>query len=309
MVFKFLKSGYEKVKNALSRTSSRLTQKIKNLFQQKIDPETLDELEQILYEADLGVKTAQKLTESLQSLYRKNPDMSGDDMIEALKAELHRMLTASESPPLNHPAAGDPQVILIVGVNGNGKTTSVAKVAKLFKDEGKNVLVGASDTYRAAGIEQLESWANKVGVQIVKGMPKSDPAAVAYDALSAAKARQSDVIIIDTAGRLHTKKPLMQELEKIKRTCGKVIEGSPHEIWLVLDATTGQNAIDQAKIFNEFTPLTGLILTKLDGSAKGGIVFNIHQELNIPLRFVGVGEGADDLLPFDPQTFVDALFA
>ncbi len=309
MVFKFLKSGYEKVKSALSRTSSRLTQKIKNLFQKKIDPETLGELEQILYEADLGVQTAQKLTASLQDLYRKNLKMSGDDMIDALKRELLQILTSSEKKPFNKPQAGEPQVILIVGVNGNGKTTSVAKVAKLFKNEGKNVLVAASDTYRAAGIEQLETWASRVGVQIVKGMPKSDPASVAFDALTAAKARRSDVIIIDTAGRLHTKKPLMQELEKIKRTCSKVIEGSPHEIWLVLDATTGQNAIDQAKIFNEFTPLTGLILTKLDGSAKGGIVFNIHEQLNIPLRFVGVGEGADDLLPFDPQTFVDALFA
>ncbi len=309
MVFKFFKSGYEKVKSALSRTSSRLTQKIKNLFQKKIDPETLDELEQILYEADLGVKTAQKLTGSLQDLYRKNPKMSGDDMIDALKRELLQILTSSEKIPFNKPQAGEPQVILIVGVNGNGKTTSVAKMAKLLKDEGKNVLVAASDTYRAAGIEQLETWASRVGVQVVKGMPKSDPASVAFDALTAAKARRSDVIIIDTAGRLHTKKPLMQELEKIKRTSGKVIEGSPHEIWLVLDATTGQNAIDQAKIFNEFTPLTGLILTKLDGSAKGGIVFNIHEQLNIPLRFVGVGEGVDDLLPFDPQTFVDALFA
>ncbi|NGX58209.1 MAG: Signal recognition particle receptor FtsY [Chlamydiae bacterium] len=308
MVFKFLKSGYDKVKTALSRTSSKLTHRIKNLFQNKIDPETIDGLEQVLYEADLGVQTAQQLTESLQEKFRQNPSMTPDDLIEYLKEQLLKILEETPAPDLREPQSSEPLVILIVGVNGNGKTTSVAKIAKRLKDSGKKVLVAATDTFRAAGIEQLVTWAQRLDVDVVKGLPKSDPAAVAFDALSAAKARNADVILIDTAGRLHTKIPLMQELEKIKRTCNKVIDGSPHETWLVLDATTGQNAIDQAKIFNQFTPLTGLILTKLDGSAKGGIVFKIHQELKIPLRFIGIGEGAEDLLPFDPQSFVSALF-
>ena len=217
---------------------------------------------------------------------------------------MQKLLGGVEPLALTH----SPTVILIVGVNGNGKTTSVAKLAKLFKSQGKSVLLAATDTFRAAGMEQLETWGKKLEIDVVKGLPKSDPAAVAFDAITAAKARGVDVLLIDTAGRLHTKTHLMQELEKVRRTLGKVLPGSPHETWLVLDATTGQNAVDQAKIFHEFTPLTGLVLTKLDGSAKGGIVFHIHQVLHAPIRFVGVGEGEDDLLPFDPESFVNALF-
>jgi fused signal recognition particle receptor len=197
---------------------------------------------------------------------------------------------------------------LIVGVNGNGKTTSVAKLANRFKINKKNVLIAAADTFRAAAVEQLDIWAQRLKVDIVKGTSHSDPAAVTFDAVQAGKSRKTDVVIIDTAGRLHTKIPLMQELAKIKRSCQKVIPNSPHETLLVLDATTGQNAIDQAKVFNEFTPITGIILTKLDGTAKGGIVISIQRQLGIPIKFIGVGEGLEDLEPFDAQNFVNALF-
>jgi fused signal recognition particle receptor len=201
-----------------------------------------------------------------------------------------------------------PMIILIVGVNGNGKTTSVAKLSHLLKQNGQKVLVAAADTFRAAAIEQLDTWAQRLQIDIVKGSPKSDPAAVAFDAVQAAKARHCDVVLVDTAGRLHTKTPLMQELEKIKRSCYKASLSGPHETLLVLDATTGQNAIDQAKHFHKFTPLTGIILTKLDGTAKGGIVVAIQRELAIPIKFVGTGEQIDDLQPFDPKNFVENLF-
>ena len=303
MVFKF----FQKVKSALFRTSSKLTERLRSLFQKEIDAETIEELEQILYEADLGVHAAQQLTEALQAHYKKNPSLTSEQLIDLLRDELLKILEANPIPPLREPQSSEPQVILVVGVNGNGKTTSVAKLAHRFKGEGKKVLVAATDTFRAAGVEQLETWAQRLGIDVVKGLPKSDPAAVAFDAVTAAKARQAQAILIDTAGRLHTKTPLMQELEKIKRTCNKVVGGSPHETWLVVDATTGQNAVEQAKIFNQFTPLTGIILTKLDGSAKGGIVFKITQELKIPLRFIGTGEGVDDLIPFEPKEFVKAL--
>lgn len=304
MVFKFL----DRIRSALSRTGSKLTGKIRALFQNKIDEATIEELEQILYEADLGVHTAEQLTESIQQHYKKNPSLTSEQLISILRKELLAVLTDIPPPPSKKPGENEPKVILIVGVNGNGKTTSVAKLAKKFQDEGSFVLLAATDTYRAAGIEQLDMWAKKIDVQIVKGVAKSDPAAVAFDAVTAAKARGVDTLLIDTAGRLHTKTALMQELEKIKRTCNKVVGGSPHETWLVLDATTGQNAVDQAKVFHQFTPLTGLILTKLDGSAKGGIVFKIATELKLPICYIGVGEGLEDLIPFDSQGFVDALF-
>lgn len=304
MVLHFLKSGYNKVKDALSKTRAALSTKLHALFGGKLDEATLDRLEELLYEADLGVETASALTKHIQELHKNDPSLKGEALLEALKQEVLRRIGNKEVEI----ASGHPTVILIVGVNGNGKTTSVAKLAKRLSQEGKKVMLGAVDTFRAAATEQLEMWAQKLNIEIVKGQAGSDPAAIAFDAVSAAKARGYDVVILDTAGRLHTKTPLMQELDKIRRSCAKVVPGTPHETLLVLDATTGQNAIEQAKIFNKFTPLTGLILTKLDGSAKGGIVVSIQQQLGIPVKFIGTGEGADDFLPFDPESYVQALF-
>lgn len=307
MVLHFLKSGYNKVKGALAKTREALSSKLHALFGDKLDATTLDKLEQLLYEADLGVEASAELTQKIHALYKDDPTLKGERLLQALKAEVLAMI-GSAPTTLATAEQGLPTVILIVGVNGNGKTTSVAKLAKRLSLEGKTILVGAADTFRAAAIEQLEEWAKRLHLDIVKGQPKSDPAAVAYDAVAAAKARGTDVVILDTAGRLHTKTPLMQELEKIRRSCGKVVPGSPHEVLLVLDATTGQNAIEQAKVFNKFTPLTGLILTKLDGTAKGGIVVSIQRKLGIPVKFIGIGEEADDLVPFDAEAYVEALF-
>jgi len=308
MILNFLKSGFTKVKESLSKTRHLLGSKLKTLFQGKIDEQTLDKLEQLFYEADLGVQTSSDLIKKIRELHLANPSMDAEGYLKEIRQELVKILEKNPSELQLNFNSGLPQVILIVGVNGNGKTTSVAKLAKKFKDNNIKLIIAAADTFRAAAIEQLEIWAEKIDVEIVKGAPKSDPASVAFDAVSAAKARNADLLIIDTAGRLHTKIPLMQELEKIKRSCQKVIPTSPHEILLVLDATTGQNAIDQAKTFHKFTPITGIILTKLDGTAKGGIAVSIQRQLGIPIKFIGVGEGMDDLEPFDPVTFVNALF-
>ena len=306
MILNFIKSGYNKVKNALGKTRSLLGNKLKSLFLGKLDESTLEQMEQLFYEADLGVQTSQLLVEKIRSIHQKNPDLKGDGLLEEVKKELVAIL--QKYPADLNFSTENPTVILIIGVNGNGKTTSVAKLTKKLIDQKKKVLIAGADTFRAAAMEQLEVWAHRLNVEMVKGLSKSDPASVAFDGVSAAKARNSDVIIIDTAGRLHTKTPLMQELEKIKRSCQKVIPGCPHETLLVLDATTGQNAIDQARIFNKFTPISGIILTKLDGTAKGGIVISIQQQLGIPIKFIGVGEGIDDLEPFDAESFVNALF-
>lgn len=304
MVFNFLKSSYQSLKKVLSKAGSLLGNKIRALFVGEIDEETLEKLEKLFYEADLGVNMAHELTEKVRQLHLKNHKMNGDQLLEAIRDEVLKSLPPI--PPVDKKSS--PHVILIVGVNGNGKTTSCAKLAKRFKDAGQKVLLGGADTFRAAAMEQLELWANRLQIDMVKGTANSDPAAVAFDALSAGKSRGMDVVIIDTAGRLHTKTHLMQELEKILRVCKKVDAHAPHEILLVLDATTGQNAIDQAKTFHQHTPLTGLILTKLDGTAKGGIVISIQKQLGLPVKFVGVGEGLDDLEPFDSEQFVKALF-
>jgi fused signal recognition particle receptor len=306
MVLNYFKSSYDKIKSALSRARNLLGDKLKSIFQGKIDETKLEQLEQLLYEADFGVKTSAELTEKIRLLHQSNPTMKTEESIEALKQHLISLL--NQYPSNLSESKQSPQIILIVGVNGNGKTTSVAKLANYFKVKGKKVLVAAADTFRAAAIEQLEVWAQKLNIDIVKGNPKSDPAAVAFDAVQAAKARNCDIVLIDTAGRLHTKIPLMQELEKIKRSCQKSSQTGPHETLLVLDATTGQNAIEQAKQFHRFTPITGLILTKLDGTAKGGIVVAIQRELGIPIKFIGTGEGEEDLQLFDTQTFVSNLF-
>lgn len=308
MVLEFIKSSYSKLKHALVKTSSLLGAKMRSLFSGPIDESTLEKLEQLLYEADLGVATSVQLTQKIRELYGTNPSIGPDGLIAAIRDEVTAILNKHPTTLATPKGGVGPLVVLIVGVNGNGKTTSVAKLAKRFLSEGKKVLVAAADTFRAAAVEQLEMWAKKLNIDIVKGAAKSDPAAVTFDAVTAAKARQSDVLIIDTAGRLHTKTNLMQELDKIRRSCSKIIPESPHETLLVLDATTGQNAVDQARTFHQYTPVTGLILTKLDGTAKGGIVVSIQQQLGIPVKFIGVGEGIDDLQPFQAETFAAALF-
>jgi len=298
MVFNFLKA-------AVSKTGTLLGNKLRSLLGGDINEDTLESLEQALYETDLGVAMTRKIVEDIRTLHRNNPKMSSDDYLEAIRGDLKKALnqyptTLNESIPLT--------VVLIVGVNGSGKTTSIAKLTHYLQSQGKKVIVGAADTFRAAAVEQLETWAKRLGVDIVKGAPNGDPAAVAFDAINAAKARNADYVLIDTAGRLQNKTHLMQELEKIKRTCSKLCPNAPHETLLILDANTGQNGIDQAKIFHQYTPITGIILTKLDGSAKGGVVLSAQKQLNVPVKFVGLGEGYQDFKPFNANEFVDALF-
>lgn len=308
MVLNFLKSSYKKVKGVLTNTGSVLGNKIRTLFTRPIDEQTLEQLEQLFYEADLGMQVAAELTNKVKNLHRQNPQLGSEGLLQAIKNELLALLSKSSTQLTNIAKEEAPMVVLIVGVNGNGKTTTVAKLAKYLKDSQQKVLVGAADTFRAAATEQLEIWAKRLEIDIVKGNHKSDPSAVVFDAITAGKARNMDTVIIDTAGRLHTKTNLMQELEKIRRTCKKLSPQSPHETLLVLDATTGQNAIDQAKTFHQYTPITGLILTKLDGSAKGGIVISIYHQLGLPVKFIGIGENLEDLEPFQPESFINTLF-
>lgn len=302
-MFGLLKSGFNKIRKAFSKTRSMLGDKIRTLFKGPLDEETLDQLDQILYEADLGSTLATEFVEYVRSYGKKY-----NHPIDAMKAYAEDIL---HHPPhvQGKEVTSSPKVILVVGVNGSGKTTSCAKLASLYKQDGKKVMLAAGDTFRAAAIDQLVTWSERLKLDCIKGKPGGDPSAVIFDTLSAAKARGHDVVIADTAGRLQSKTDLMAELAKIKRVIEKIVPEAPHEIYLVLDATTGQNSLDQAKIFNEFTPLTGLILTKLDGSAKGGIILSIYHQMGIPIRYIGIGEGADDFLPFSPKPYIDALFS
>lgn len=299
MVVKFIKSVFLK-------TRSFLGDKIRKIFSKSIDENTLEELEDLLYTADLGSKTTREIVESVQKEFRKNPKIDPEQILNFIKDALKKHLNALPSPMS---PKRDLNVILIVGVNGNGKTTSTAKLAHYYKKQGHKVLLTAADTFRAAAVEQLEMWAKKIGVDLIKAQVGSDPAAVAFDGITAAKARGANTLIIDTAGRLQTKTHLMQELEKIKRVLAKQCQEAPHETWLVIDATIGQNAIEQAKVFHEHTPLTGLILTKLDGTAKGGVVIPIQREIALPIKYIGTGEGLEDFKPFDAENFVNELFA
>lgn len=280
-----------------------LGKKIRDLFKRKVDEEMIEELEELFYQSDLGSSTSSALAEHVRKLAKKNT--SSEEILKGIKDELLKELLAI---PLSSMESGSPHVVLIVGVNGNGKTTTVAKLARQYKNEGKNVLIAAADTFRAAAIDQLERWAEKAGCGIVKGRHGSDPAAVVFDAIEAAKSRGCDVVLIDTAGRLHTKTDLMKELEKIRRVCGKALPGAPHETLLVLDATIGQNGVDQASVFHKFTPLSGLVLTKLDGSAKGGTAIAIQKKLQLPIKYIGTGETIEAFSPFNPQEFVNSLF-
>ncbi len=285
----------------LKKISSSFAKKLRSLFVKTPDDAAFEHLEQLFYEADLGAAAAAELVEKIRGLYKKNPNLPTDEVLTFVKGELLKDLLPY------HPKTAKPLVILLVGVNGSGKTTSLAKLAAHYVKEGKKVLVAAGDTFRAAAIEQLETWAKKVGVDFIKSQPNSDPSGVAFDAVAAGKARGSDIVLIDTAGRLQTKTELMHELAKVRRVCQKQLPDAPHETLLVVDATIGQNAIDQAKTFHQFTPLTGIILTKLDGSAKGGIAIAIQKQLNIPIQWVGTGEGVSDLERFDPEEYISAL--
>ncbi len=301
---------FEKLKTGLSKTHQGFVEKMDRLFLGKktIDQELLDELEGLLFEADLGVKTSGQLIDGVRQGLKRGELQEPQKVKEYIKQEILRILKSGEKPLSIDFSRTKPFVMMVVGVNGGGKTTTIGKIAHQYSSQGKKVLVGAADTFRAAAVEQLEVWANRVGADLIKQSKGSDPSAVAFDSVHAAKARDTDLVFIDTAGRLHTKINLMEELKKLKRIVGRECPGAPHEILLVLDATTGQNAISQAKLFNEAVGVTGIALTKLDGTAKGGIIVGITEELKIPIRYIGVGEGIDDLKEFDATEFVGALF-
>ena len=298
-----------KVKEGLSKTRSTLAAGLRAVFdfRGKISEEQLETLEELMITADMGVDTVIALLDRVREAWKAREIETTDQLEAFLKAELKAMLEQDEVEI--HHAETPPTVILVAGVNGSGKTTSIAKLAQHFTANGAKVLLAASDTFRAAAVEQLTIWAERLGVGIVRHQRGADPGAVAYDACEAAVARKVDVLIVDTAGRLHTERNLMRELEKIRRVLAKKIPDAPHEVLLVLDATTGQNAITQAEQFGEAIDVTGIFLAKLDGTAKGGIVVAIKHKLGIPVKFVGLGETAADIQPFDPDTFVEALFA
>jgi len=294
--------------SGLTKTRSKLADGVRGLLGvgRKVDAQFLEELEETLILGDVGVAATRRIVEDLKVRYRDRDVTADDDLLAIIKKDLKESLGEADRSLSTNPDG--PTVCLVAGVNGSGKTTAVARLARLLLDEGKSVLLAACDTFRAAADEQLRIWSERVGVDVVHHKPGADPGAVAYDAAEAAVARGIDVLLVDTAGRLHTQDHLMRELGKIRNVLAKKIPGAPHEVLLVLDATTGQNAIAQAKQFRDAIDVTGVFLAKLDGTAKGGIVLAIKQELGIPVKFVGIGEGADDVAPFDPDTFIEALF-
>ena len=302
------KSGgfYKRLKSGLSKTRKLLSTDINDLFagNRKIDDELLEELEELLITSDIGVQTTQDLIESIS---KKSSKISGPEELKAMLKEKILELLSPELPTARE-ITDKPHVIMVIGVNGVGKTTTIGKLASRAASSGKKVILVAADTFRAAAIEQLDIWSQKAGVDIIKHKENSDPAAVSYDGIEAAVARDADMVLVDTAGRIHTKVNLMEELKKIKRTISKKLPGAPHEVLLILDATTGQNALSQVKQFNDAIDVTGIALTKLDGTAKGGIVISICSTLEIPLKYIGVGEKIEDLQKFDPIEFVNALF-
>lgn len=309
----FDKLKLSRLKEGLAKTRENLFGKIQKIITGKtrIDDELLNNLEEILIAGDVGFATTMKIIEDIRTRVKKDGYDNPADLDKLLREEVQKLLVisnAEENNPFILPMDDKPHVIMIVGVNGVGKTTTIGKLAYNYRTAGKKVLIAAADTFRAAANEQLEIWAQRAGVEIIQQLQGSDPAAVAYDALKSSKSHDVDVLIIDTAGRLHTKVNLMEELKKIKRVLQKLDPSAPHEALLVVDASTGQNAIQQAKQFGAAVDVTGLVLTKLDGTAKGGVVLAINDELNIPVKYIGVGEKIDDLQPFNRKAFIDALF-
>jgi fused signal recognition particle receptor len=302
-------SFLDRMKEAVTRTRENLSERIEAVasFGKEIDRTTLDDLEATLLGADLGTSTTHEVLEKLREKADRKQIRNVDELKRLLKEEILSILTTTDSQPLTK-VDGTPEVILVVGVNGTGKTTTIGKLAQVLRSDGKTVLLCAADTFRAAAIEQLEVWGQRTGTEVIRTKAGGDPSAVLYDALQAATARHTDYVIVDTAGRLHTKTNLMAELEKMRRTAQRIIPGAPHETLLVMDATTGQNGLQQARQFTQSAGVTGIVLTKLDGTAKGGVVVAISRELGVPVRYVGVGEKVGDLLPFDPRDFVNSLF-
>jgi fused signal recognition particle receptor len=301
------RSLLDRMRQAVTRTRQSFSDSISSVvaLTREIDETSLDELEFALLASDIGATTANEIITRLRDRALRHGLANGAELKSALKDEIRRILD-SVNTPVRH-AAAPPEVILLVGVNGTGKTTTSGKLAAFFRRDNRSVLLCAADTFRAAAIEQLEVWAERSGVALIKTRQGGDPSAALFDAATAAKARSTDVLLVDTAGRLHTKSDLMKELDKMRRTAEKVIPGSPHQTLLVIDATTGQNGLQQARLFTEAARVTGIVLTKLDGTAKGGIVVAIARELGLPVRYVGVGEKLGDILPFDAASFVDSL--
>ncbi|MEO0587571.1 MAG: signal recognition particle-docking protein FtsY [Planctomycetota bacterium] len=302
-VFKKLSGALGKTREAAGRTVTTL------LTGKPLSRELLRDVEKALIQADVGVKTAIELRKDLEAGWERGEIETGDAALDFLKSQLVAYFPAEDRTLKFAEAGAGPTVVLVAGINGAGKTTSIAKIAKSLRDDNKSVLLAACDTFRAAAVEQLEVWSGRLGVEVVKGQQGGDPAAVAFDAAEAALARNVDVLVVDTAGRLHTQDHLMRQLTKIRSVLGKKIPGAPHEVILVIDATTGQNGVNQAKAFAEATDVTGIFLSKLDGSARGGIVVAIREALNLPVKFVGTGETVDDVQPFEPGPFVEAMFA
>ncbi len=304
----FFKAAVDAIRRGLSKTAEVLGAGVRSILHGRaLSEEVIGEIETVLVQSDVGVRAAREIVDELRAEFRSGRVPRGEDAIEFLKSRLKARMGSGDRGIAV--AAAKPTVVLVVGINGAGKTTSVAKIAKSLRDDGRTVLLAAADTFRAGAVAQLETWSKRLGVDIVKGTQGADPAAVAFDAADAAVARGVDVLLVDTAGRLHTQDNLMRQLTKIRNVIARKIPGAPHEILLVLDATSGQNAVSQAKAFKEACDVTGIFLAKLDGTAKGGIVVAIRETLDVPVKLVGVGETPDDVQPFDPDRFVEAMFA
>ncbi len=308
-MFSLFKTGFHKLKKALSKTASYFTTELGAIFRRPLDDETLENLEKVLYEAGLGSIIVSEFIEVIQKFHKKNPKAKPADYLLELQKTSAALLEEPSKISTSSPPIGYSKLILIVGVNGAGKTTTLAKLANLYKEDGEKVLIAAGDTFRAAAIEQLDLWATKTGIDLVKTHTGADSSGVLYDALMKGRAKDYTTILCDTAGRLESKTDLMHELEKLTRIAHKFDETAPHETYLIIDSTLGQTALEQARIFHKFAPLTGLILTKIDSSSKGGIALSIYRELKIPIKYLTFGEQIDDIAPFDPISYTKALFS